>query len=81
MLRVGVLVAGAWAKGAHLPGFARDARCEVVAIADPQQSLARSAADVFGVPSVESSHHALIERDESIRVNVMVTTLMMIRMT
>ena len=35
-LRVGVLGAGAWATFAHLPGFSRDPRCEVVALADPQ---------------------------------------------
>jgi len=34
-VRVGVLGAGAWALAAHLPGFLRDERCEVVAIADP----------------------------------------------
>ena len=27
-VRVGVLGAGAWARSAHLPGFARDSRCE-----------------------------------------------------
>ncbi len=64
MLSVGVLGAGAWATGAHLPGYARDSRCEVVAIADPQGSLARSAADAFGIPTVESSHDALIARDD-----------------
>ena len=33
MVRVGVLGAGAWARGAHLPGYRRDPRCTVVAIA------------------------------------------------
>ena len=34
-VRVGVLGAGAWAEFAHLPGYKRDPRCELVAIADP----------------------------------------------
>ena len=41
-IRVGVLGAGAWAELAHLPGFKRDPRCELVAIADPQVDLARA---------------------------------------
>ena len=41
VIRVGVLGAGAWANFAHLPGFKRDPRCEVVAIADPQADLAQ----------------------------------------
>ena len=49
-LRVGVLGAGAWASFAHLPGFTRDPRCEVVAIADPQRDLADAAAQRFGIP-------------------------------
>ncbi len=40
-VRVGVLGAGAWARVAHLPGFASDPRCELVAIADPEQGAGR----------------------------------------
>ena len=64
MLRVGVLGAGAWATFAHLPGFARDPRCQVVAIADPQTALARTAAERFGIPEVAASHLDLIRRDD-----------------
>jgi predicted dehydrogenase len=59
-----VLGAGAWAHAAHLPGFARDERCQVVAIADPQTALARSAADRFGIPTVSASHVDVIARDD-----------------
>lgn len=61
-VRVGVLGAGIWAQGAHLPGFARDARCELVAIADPKRELADEAARKFGIPHVYDSHEALIAR-------------------
>jgi predicted dehydrogenase len=63
-VRVGVLGAGAWASFAHLPGFRRDQRCEIVAIADPQSALARAAADRFAIPEVAPDHRALIERDD-----------------
>src|SRR3990170_4090557 len=61
-VRVGVLGAGAWARGAHLPGYRRDKRCRVVAIADPQADLARAAAREFDIPVVVEDHRALLER-------------------
>jgi predicted dehydrogenase len=63
-LRVGVLGAGAWARGAHLPGYARDPRCEVVAIADPQLHLARSVGAEFDIPTVTGDHREVIERHD-----------------
>jgi predicted dehydrogenase len=63
-VRVGVLGAGAWARGAHLPGFARDSRCELVAIADPNQALAEDAARQFGIQDVYVAHEALIARHD-----------------
>ena len=64
VLRVGVLGAGAWARHAHLPGFARDPRCQVVAIADPQRDLARSAGVDFEIPAVAYDHRELIDRED-----------------
>ena len=63
-LRVGVLGAGAWALAAHLPGYQRDQRCRVVAIADPQSALAREAAARFDIPEIAASHHELVGRDD-----------------
>lgn len=63
-VRVGVLGAGAWATFAHLPGFARDSRCEIVAIADPDAELAHEAARRFGIADVHASHEPLIARDD-----------------
>ena len=37
-----VLGAGAWAEFAHLPGFKRDERCQLVAIADPDRGARSS---------------------------------------
>ena len=63
-IRVGVLGAGAWARGAHLPGFKRVSRCELVAIADPVVAKAREFATEFGIPDVYDSHEALIARKD-----------------
>ena len=49
-LRVAVLGAGAWANFAHIPGWQRDPRCEVVAICDPVEERAREFAGRFNVP-------------------------------
>ncbi|MFN8062566.1 MAG: Gfo/Idh/MocA family oxidoreductase [Vicinamibacterales bacterium] len=69
-VRVGVLGAGAWATFAHLPGYRRDLRCDIVAIADPQIELARAAATEFGIPFATADHRALIERDDVDLVDV-----------
>ena len=69
-VRVGVLGAGAWACGAHIPGFLRDKRCEVVAIADPQIELARAAATEFGIPVATANHLELIQRDDIDAIDV-----------
>jgi len=69
-VRVGVLGAGAWARGAHLPGFARDPRAELVAIADPAGDLAHQAAAAFGIPHVHHDHHELLARGDLDLVDV-----------
>lgn len=60
VVQVGVLGAGAWAQFAHLPGYARDPRCKVVAIADPVRERAEAFAKEFDIPHVYDSHDALI---------------------
>ena len=69
-VRVGVLGAGAWAEFAHLPGYKRDPRCELVAIADPVVERAKAFAAKFGIPHVYDSHAALIGRDDIDLVDV-----------
>ncbi|MFN7530394.1 MAG: Gfo/Idh/MocA family protein [Gemmatimonas sp.] len=60
VVHVGLLGAGAWAQGAHLPGYARDPRCKVVAIADPVREKAEAFAREFDIPHVYDSHEALL---------------------
>ena len=47
-VRVGVLGAGRWAERAHLPGWTRDPRAEVVAVCDVDRGLAAAAGEQFG---------------------------------
>lgn len=69
-VRVAVLGAGAWARHAHLPGYRRDARCEVVAIADPDRALAEQAATDFGIPVIGRDHREVVGRDDIDLVDV-----------
>jgi predicted dehydrogenase len=69
-VRVGVLGAGAWARFAHIPGYKRDPRCELVAIADPVIERAREFAAEFDIPHVYGSHAELIARDDIHLVDV-----------
>jgi len=64
VVRVGVLGAGAWARGAHLPGYRRDPRCTVVAIADVDIDRAREAAREFDVPVATADPRELLRRDD-----------------
>jgi predicted dehydrogenase len=63
-IRVGVLGAGAWARGAHLPGYRRDPRCRVVAIADTDLDRARQAARDFDIPDAVANPGELVRRDD-----------------
>jgi predicted dehydrogenase len=67
---VGVLGAGAWAEFAHLPGYKRDPRCQLVAIADPVIERAQAFAERFGIPNVYGSHAELIAREDIDLVDV-----------
>jgi len=64
IIRVGVLGAGAWARGAHLPGYRRDPRCRVVAIADTEIDRAREAAAEFGIPDAAANAADVVGRDD-----------------
>src|SRR4029079_311875 len=64
LVRVGVLGAGAWARGAHLPGYRRDPRCQVIAIADTEIDRAREVAREFAVPDAVADARTVINRDD-----------------
>ena len=64
VVRIGVLGAGPWSRGAHLPGYRRDPRCQVVAIADTEIDRAREAAREFAVPDAVADARTVINRDD-----------------
>src|SRR5882762_3310087 len=70
LVRVGVLGAGAWARGAHLPGYRRDRRCTVVAIADVEIDRAREAARDFDIPDAAADASELVRRDDIDMIDV-----------
>ena len=63
-LRVGVLGAGAWAKFAHIPGWQRDPRCEIVAICDVEEERAQDFALQFGIPESTNDWQAIVARSD-----------------
>ncbi len=69
-VKVGVLGAGAWAEFAHCPGYKRDARCELVAIADPIVERAQAFAEKFNIPRVYATHAELIAQEDIDLVDV-----------
>jgi predicted dehydrogenase len=64
IVRVGVIGAGAWARGAHLPGYRRDPRCRIVAVADTAIDRAREAAREFDIPTATGDAGELLGRDD-----------------
>ena len=63
-LRVGVIGTGRWAKMAHLPGWTRDPRVDVVAVCDADEAVAEEAARMFGVREHTTDHRRVLERDD-----------------
>jgi predicted dehydrogenase len=71
-LRVAVVGTGSWAQRAHIPGWQRDPRVEVVALADVSGELVRQAGQKFGVSRVTTDYRDLLT-DPSIDVIDVVT--------
>ena len=63
-LGVAVLGAGTWARGAHIPGWKRDPRCEVVAVCDLDRARAEAYASEFGIPDASDDWQAVIGRPD-----------------
>jgi len=73
-LRVGVLGAGRWAQGAHIPGWKRDPRVQVVAVCDPQMKLAEEAGRAFKIPTVTENYRELLGRGDIDVIDVCTTS-------
>jgi predicted dehydrogenase len=60
-LRVAVVGAGRWAQRAHLPGWQRDGRAEVVALADTNPDALAKASAAFGVSRTAADYRDLLD--------------------
>jgi len=60
-IRVAVVGTGRWAQVAHIPGWQRDPRAEVVALADVDEAALASAAGKFSVPRVTTDYRELLD--------------------
>jgi predicted dehydrogenase len=63
-VRVGVLGAGRWAQRAHLPGWTRDPRCEVVALCDTAPDMLAESATEFGIAGTTDDYLEVVSRDD-----------------
>jgi predicted dehydrogenase len=63
-LGIGVIGAGRWANLAHLPGWARDERCEIVGVCDTDPAKAGAAGQEFGARVVTGDYRELLARDD-----------------
>src|SRR5665647_227146 len=66
-LRVAVVGAGRWAQRAHIPGWQRDPRVEVVALVDTDPGILAEAGEKFGISRLYTNYRELLD-DESIDV-------------
>ena len=60
-IRVAVVGAGRWAQMAHIPGWQRDPRAEVVALADVNPQALAAAAQTFGVQRTTGDYRELLD--------------------
>src|SRR5215475_5165038 len=59
-VRVAVVGAGRWAQMAHIPGWQRDPRAEVVALADVDEAALAKASETFSVPLTTPDYTRLL---------------------
>lgn len=59
-IRIGFVGVGAMGQAAHLRNYAMVPACEVVALAEVKQEMARKAAARWGVPKVYASHEEML---------------------
>jgi predicted dehydrogenase len=60
-VRVAVVGAGRWAQVAHIPGWQRDPRADVVALADVNKTVLSDVASEFGVTRVTTDYRELLD--------------------
>jgi predicted dehydrogenase len=69
-IKAAILGTGNWARTAHLPAMVAHPEVTVVACADPNIDLARTAAETFGVPAAYDGLDSLLDNEESLSLLV-----------
>jgi predicted dehydrogenase len=60
-VRVAVVGTGHWAQVAHIPGWLRDPRAELVALADVSETALATASSMFSVPRAVTDYRELVD--------------------
>ena len=63
-LRAGVIGCGAIAQHCHLPGYAKEDNCELVAVADPSRVRGKALQEEFGVANYYPKWEKMLEKEE-----------------
>jgi predicted dehydrogenase len=63
-IRVAVVGTGHWAQVAHIPGWLRDPRAEVAALADVNEAALAEAARTFSVPRAVTDYRELLDASD-----------------
>ena len=63
-LGLAVVGAGRWANLAHLPGWARDDRCQIVGVCDIDTGAVAAAAQQYGAAVATTDYRELLARDD-----------------
>ncbi|MCJ7624732.1 MAG: Gfo/Idh/MocA family oxidoreductase, partial [Anaerolineaceae bacterium] len=69
-LRIAALGAGRWANLAHIPGWQRDPRCEVVVICDPLRERSEDYAKHFNIPEAIVDWQDVVTRPDIDAVDI-----------
>ena len=63
-LRVGLIGAGRWARMAHIHGWLRDPRCDLVVLCDTKVDVARQAASEYGISEFSDNWQEVVSRKD-----------------
>ncbi len=72
-IRLGIIGMGSWGARVHLPAFTSFPDVDVVAVVDPDEARARTAAEAYGVERVETDAYRLFRDPDNLDAVVIAT--------
>lgn len=69
-LKVGVIGAGGIARGRHIPGYQRNPKVTLAAVADVSEAVLDSVQKNFGIPSVYTDYREMLEKEQLDAVSI-----------